>query len=144
MATSGSSFPPTSLGHEEKVEDTSGTHKQQFDSGLLRHTRCRTCCSALVAACTQHGFPERKCQAIARRTLNSLTGFYIFPWPAISPNLNPVEHLWDLIGRNMNRGPLAQTVEDVHTSVDVAWQRLLQAIINGQIDRMPGEWHIRY
>ncbi|GFV82515.1 actin-binding LIM protein 2 [Trichonephila clavipes] len=49
---------------------------------------------------------------VAPRT-NSLTGFDILPWQANSPDLNPIVHLWDLIGRDMNRGPLAQTVDDL-------------------------------
>ncbi|GFS73021.1 hypothetical protein TNCV_391401 [Trichonephila clavipes] len=34
------------------------------------------------------------------------------------------------------RGPLEQTVDDLRTVVDVAWQWLPQATINGLIDRM--------
>ncbi|GFW64180.1 transposable element Tcb1 transposase [Trichonephila clavipes] len=54
------------------------------------------------------------------RTLNSLTRFDILPWPFYSSDLNPIEHLWDLIRRDMNRGPLAQTVDDLRSAVDVA------------------------
>ncbi|GFX02955.1 hypothetical protein TNCV_390401 [Trichonephila clavipes] len=56
---------------------------------------------------------------IAQQTLNSLIGFDIFSWPANSPDLNPIEHLWDLIGSDMNR---AQTVNDLRIAVDVDWQ----------------------
>ncbi|GFS92753.1 hypothetical protein TNCV_1161691 [Trichonephila clavipes] len=31
-----------------------------------------------------------------------------------------IEHLWDLIGRDMNRGPLAHIVDDLRPSLDVA------------------------
>ena len=37
----------------------------------------------------------------------------------------------------MNRGPMAQTIDDLRTAVDVAWQRLPQATINEVIDSMP-------
>ncbi|GFX40067.1 transposable element Tcb1 transposase [Trichonephila clavipes] len=40
--------------------------------------------------------------------------------PANSQYLNPIEHLWNLIERDMNRGPLAQTMDDLRTVVDVA------------------------
>ncbi|GFU57626.1 hypothetical protein TNCV_3637831 [Trichonephila clavipes] len=44
----------------------------------------------------------------------------------------------------MNRGPLAQTVDDLRKAVDVVWQRLFQATINGLIDRMlAGLSHIK-
>ncbi|GFU46979.1 hypothetical protein TNCV_813531 [Trichonephila clavipes] len=55
---------------------------------------------ALSAAFQQYNArPHVACQ-----TLNILTGFDIFPWPTNSPVINPIEHLWDLIGRDMNRG----------------------------------------
>ncbi|GFV46534.1 hypothetical protein TNCV_3234211 [Trichonephila clavipes] len=82
-----------------------------------------------------HGTPEIR--QTACRTANSLTGCDILPWPADSPDLNPIEHLWDLITRDINRRPLAQTVNNLRTEVDVTWQRLLQATINELVDRMP-------
>ncbi|GFT76040.1 hypothetical protein TNCV_1255391 [Trichonephila clavipes] len=101
-------------------------------------TSCRTCCFVLVAGCTQHGIPARQCHAVlARRTPNSMTGFDILPWPAKSLDLNPIEHLWDLIGRDVNQGPLEQTVEDLRTAVDGAWQRLPHVTINGLIQGCP-------
>jgi transposase len=26
----------------------------------------------------------------------------LLPWPAMSPNVNPIEHLWDYLGRKVN------------------------------------------
>ncbi|KFM63879.1 Transposable element Tcb1 transposase, partial [Stegodyphus mimosarum] len=57
---------------------------------------------------------------VGRRTLNSLTGLGILPWPAASPDQNPIEHLWDVIERDINRGPRQQTLDDLHTALDVA------------------------
>ncbi|GFX18505.1 hypothetical protein TNCV_3370781 [Trichonephila clavipes] len=88
-----------------------------------------------------HGAPNMVFQKdnarphIAQRTLNSLTGFKILPSLANSPDLNPIEHLRDIIGYNMNQRPPAQTIDDLRTAVNVAWQWLPQAIINGLIDR---------
>ncbi|GFX59083.1 hypothetical protein TNCV_3815171 [Trichonephila clavipes] len=43
---------------------------------------------------------------ITRQTVNSLTAFDIFSWPAKSLDLNPIKPQWDFIGRDMNREPL--------------------------------------
>ncbi|GFX80248.1 hypothetical protein TNCV_2642641 [Trichonephila clavipes] len=67
--------------------------------------------------------------------------------------MNSIEHLWDIIGCGMKLGPLAQTVDDLISAVEVDCQRLTQATINGLSDRIPqqiGECtvvqggHIRY
>ncbi|GFX77219.1 hypothetical protein TNCV_1680021 [Trichonephila clavipes] len=73
---------------------------------------------------------------VARQILHSLTRFNILPWSANIPDLILIEQPRDLIGRDMNRGPLAQTVDDLCTTVDEAWQQLRLATINGLIDRM--------
>ncbi|GFW18090.1 hypothetical protein TNCV_4006301 [Trichonephila clavipes] len=60
----------------------------------------------LVAGRTQHGIPAKNARPhLTRRTLNSLTGFDILPCSANSPDLNPIEHLWNLIRSDMNRRP---------------------------------------
>ncbi|GFW05246.1 hypothetical protein TNCV_3357651 [Trichonephila clavipes] len=53
---------------------------------------------------------------------NSLTGF---PWPTKSLCLCFNEHLWYIIGRDMNRRPQPQSVDDLHIEVDVDNTRLI-------------------
>ncbi|GFX48799.1 hypothetical protein TNCV_3479831 [Trichonephila clavipes] len=64
------------------------------------------------------------------------TVYDILPWSANSPDLSPVEHLQDLIGRDINRRPAVRTVDNLDTEVDVVWKQLPQATINTLIDRM--------
>ena len=36
------------------------------------------------------------------------------PWPAMSPDMNPIEHVWDFIGRKINqRNPKCQNIDEL-------------------------------
>ena len=56
----------------------------------------------------------------ARRTQEWLAGYGIevLDWPAQSPDLNPIEHLWDHLKRRLN------DYDEVPTSVHALWQRV--------------------
>ena len=44
------------------------------------------------------------------------------PWPAVSPDLSPIEHVWDMMGRQITRLPeTAQNVHELRTNVENAW-----------------------
>ncbi|GFS94061.1 transposable element Tcb2 transposase [Trichonephila clavipes] len=36
----------------------------------------------------------------------------LFPWPAYSPNMSPIEHVWNLVGRRLARDPLPAASKD--------------------------------
>ena len=40
------------------------------------------------------------------------------PWPAMSPDMNPIEHVWDFIGRKINqRNPKCQNIDELKTAI---------------------------
>jgi transposase len=40
------------------------------------------------------------------------------PWPAMSPDMNPIEHAWDFIGRKINqRNPKCQNIDELRTAI---------------------------
>ena len=49
------------------------------------------------------------------------------PWPAMSPDMNPIEHVWDFIGRRINqRNPKCQNIDELRTAILQEWQQFPQ------------------
>jgi transposase len=49
------------------------------------------------------------------------------PWPAISPDFNPIEHIWDMLGRRMQaREPPVQNIRQLEAALHREWQQLSQ------------------
>lgn len=54
-------------------------------------------------------------------------GIQVMPWPANSPDLNPIEHLWDQIKRKVRaRDPVPGTLQQLETAIAEEWQRTPQ------------------
>ena len=49
------------------------------------------------------------------------------PWPAMSPDMNPIELVWDFIGRKINqRNPKCQNIDELRTAILQEWQQFPQ------------------
>ncbi len=57
------------------------------------------------------------------------------PWPARSPDMNPIEHLWDQLGRRVQaHEPPLQTLQELEAALHREWQQVTLA----QIRRLTG------
>ncbi|GFV67660.1 transposable element Tcb1 transposase [Trichonephila clavipes] len=63
-----------------------------------------------------------------------LRHFQTLPWPARSPDLSPVEHVWDQLKRQM---PSCHSVHDLELAVQDLWAHLPQDNIRCLINSMP-------
>ena len=49
------------------------------------------------------------------------------PWPAMSPDFNPIEHIWDMLGRRKQaRESPVQNIRQLEAALHREWQQLSQ------------------
>ncbi|GFY36018.1 transposable element Tcb2 transposase [Trichonephila clavipes] len=64
-------------------------------------------------------------------------GIVRMEWPACSPDMNPIEHVWDALGRRVaGRQPPLQTLQELERALLEEWDRIPQLVINSLIDCM--------
>ncbi|GFX92134.1 transposable element Tcb2 transposase [Trichonephila clavipes] len=65
-------------------------------------------------------------------------GIVRMKWPACSPDMNPIEHVWKALGRRVaGRQPPPQTLQELKRALLEEWDRIPQLVINSLIDSMP-------
>ncbi|GFW34761.1 transposable element Tcb1 transposase [Trichonephila clavipes] len=65
-------------------------------------------------------------------------GIIRMKWPACSPDMNPIEHVWDALGRrDAGRQPPPQTLQELERALLEEWDRIPQLMIKSLIDSMP-------
>ncbi|GFT92778.1 transposable element Tcb1 transposase [Trichonephila clavipes] len=65
-------------------------------------------------------------------------GIVRMEWPACSPDMNPIEHVWDALGRRVagHQQP-SQTLQELERALLEEWDRIPQLVNNSLIDSMP-------
>jgi transposase len=62
----------------------------------------------------------------------------VLPWPSKSPDLNPIEHLWDVLGRRVrSRDAPPQTVDAMFEALQEEWRAIPRAEIRKLIQSVP-------
>ncbi|GBN16493.1 hypothetical protein AVEN_6692-1 [Araneus ventricosus] len=78
-------------------------------------------------------------------TQHALQSVDMLPWPARSPYLSPFQHVWDIIGRQLQRHPQPTlTVPVLADQVQQAWNSMPQTAIRHLYDTMNARLHSKF
>ncbi|GFW53735.1 transposable element Tcb2 transposase [Trichonephila clavipes] len=65
-------------------------------------------------------------------------GIVRMEWLVCSPDMNPIKHVWDALGRQVaDRKPPPQTLQELERALLEEWDRIPSLLINSLIDSMP-------
>lgn len=65
-------------------------------------------------------------------------GIRRFDWPALSPDLNPIEHVWDELGRRIRQHTAApRTAQELRELLLQEWDNIEQNVIRNLTESMP-------
>ncbi|KAK7915359.1 hypothetical protein WMY93_011120 [Mugilogobius chulae] len=61
----------------------------------------------------------------------------VLAWPAYSPDMSPIEHVWDVLDlRIRQRAPVPTNIQQLHTAIEEEWTNIPQATIDNLINSM--------
>ena len=75
---------------------------------------------------------------VARHTMNFLQANHVnvVDWPARSPDISPIEHLLDHLGRRVRERNDVNNVRDLERVLDEEWTRIPRAVVRRLISSM--------
>ncbi|UYV73514.1 hypothetical protein LAZ67_10003899 [Cordylochernes scorpioides] len=73
----------------------------------------------------------------ARISQQALQDVQMLPWPPYSPDLSPIEHVWDIIGRRLHALPQPRSEDELWQMVEREWRTIPQDAIRTLIDSLP-------
>jgi len=60
------------------------------------------------------------------------------PWPAQSPDLNPIEHLWDVLERKVRKhDPHPKNLTELMAVLEEEWYKIEPVVLENLVDSMP-------
>jgi transposase len=58
----------------------------------------------------------------------------VLPLPVYSPDMSPIEHIWDALGRRvLPRVPVPANIQRLRTAIEEEWDSIPQATITDQL-----------
>ncbi|UYV66944.1 K02A2.6-like [Cordylochernes scorpioides] len=73
----------------------------------------------------------------ARINQQALQDVQMLPWPPYSPDLSPIEHVWDIMGHRLHALPQQRSEDELWQMVEREWRAIPQDAIRTLIDSLP-------
>ena len=74
---------------------------------------------------------------ICRQFLNR-NNVNVRPWPAVSPDMNPIEHIWDHLGRKVRARGNVHNLRDLENALIQEWNNIPNVVIRRYIRSLRG------
>ena len=74
---------------------------------------------------------------ICRQFLNR-KNVNVLPWPALSPDINPIEHIWDYVGRKVRARGNVHNLRDLENASIQGWNNIPNVVIRRYVRSMRG------
>ena len=74
---------------------------------------------------------------ICRQFLNR-NNVYVLPWPVVSPDMNPIEHIWDYLGRKVRARGNVHNLRDLENALTQEWNCIPNVVIRRFVRSMRG------
>ena len=89
------------------------------------------------SAILMHDNARPRVARICRQFLNR-NNVNVLPWPAVSPDMNQIEHLWDYLGRKVRARGNVHNLRDLETALIQEWNNIPNVVIRRYIRSMRG------
>ena len=70
---------------------------------------------------------------ICRQFLNR-NNVKVLPWPAVSPDMNPIEHIWDYLGRKVRARGNVHNLRDLENALIREWNNIPYVVIRRNVN----------
>ena len=62
----------------------------------------------------------------------------VLPWPAVSPDMDAIEHIWDYLGRKVRARGYVHNHRDLENALIQEWNNIPNVIIRSYVKSMLG------
>ena len=84
-----------------------------------------------------HGNARLYVARICRRFLNR-NNVNVLPWPAVSPDMNPIENIWDYLGRKVRARGNVNNLRNLENALIQEWNNIPNVVIRLYVRSMRG------